>query len=263
MREDRGSSRYWIIRRCQSDFAAVVAVTWLITLPILWVKISSWNPSTSAGAIHLDQKNKVQKSTDLWSEYSEGFLSQFDWVVFTVTSSEFETNILTIISRLKMQCLWITQPRFLCKMENTLFFRLFSLYYHPNLTILYFHRNVDLYWCARIQEGNCSLSSCSLRLWLLFSLWIVNLTNTVGFFEVPSLSEWRVMHENMTCFWHGNSCLILPCTTSCFSKGWKCSPTSANVTELCDLLYILQHLPCKEPKWLFNNTTFLLYRNSD
>lgn len=64
-----------------------------------------------------------------------------------------------------MLWLWITQPRFPCKMENILVFRLFSLYYHPNLTVLYFDRNVDLYWCARAPEENCSLSSCSLWLW--------------------------------------------------------------------------------------------------
>lgn len=32
---------------------------------------------------------------------------------------------------------------------------------------------------------------------------------------------------------------------------------SGNVPELLDLLYILQHLPCKEPKWLFNNISLL------
>lgn len=37
MREDRGPSRYQIIRRLQSDSAAVLAVTWIILLPILWV----------------------------------------------------------------------------------------------------------------------------------------------------------------------------------------------------------------------------------
>lgn len=93
-----------------------------------------------------------------------------------------------------------------------------------------------------------------ISVWFLFSPQIVNLTSYVGFFEVPSLSEWRVMDENMACFW---PCLIPPCTTSCFSKGWKHSLPSGNVPELQDLLYILQHLPCKEPKWLFNNRNLL------
>lgn len=40
----RGPSWYQIIRRCQSDFAAVLAVTWIITLPILWVRNSIMKP---------------------------------------------------------------------------------------------------------------------------------------------------------------------------------------------------------------------------
>lgn len=62
------------------------------------------------------------------------------------------------------------------------------------------------------------------------------------------------MHENMACFW---PCLIPPYIASYFSKGWKHFLPSGNVTELHDLLYILQHLPCKEPKWLFNNISLL------
>lgn len=129
-----------------------------------------------------------------------------------------------------MLWLWIAQPGFPCKMENILFFRFFSLYYHPSLTILHLDRNVDLYWCARTQEGNCSLSFllffvALISVWFLFSPRIVTLTSNVGFLKVPNLSEWRVMHENMACFWHENSCLIPPHTTSCFSKGWKRSHT--------------------------------------
>lgn len=44
MREDRGPLWYQIIRRCQSDFAAVLAVTWIITVPILWVRNSIMKP---------------------------------------------------------------------------------------------------------------------------------------------------------------------------------------------------------------------------
>lgn len=162
-------------------------------------------------------------------------------MVFTVTSAEFKINV-TIISRLKMLWLWITQPRFPCKMENILFFRLFSLYYHSNPTILYFDRTMDLYWCARTTRRQLQpflLPFVALiSVWFLFSLWIVNLTDNVGFFEVPSLSEWRVMHENMVCFWHENSCLIPPYTTSCFSKGWKCSHT---LWKCCRALWLALH----------------------
>lgn len=77
-----------------------------------------------------------------------------------------------------------------------------------------------------------------------------------GFLKYPVYRNGGLCMKNMVCFWHENSCLIPPYTTSCFSKGWKCSHT---LWKCCRALwlYILQHLPCKEPKWLFNNISLL------